>query len=200
MSKVNRPDCSICLEPLENPKSLYCGHSYCSTPRTCLKQVLSNTPRRCARCRKPIDETIRNEADLSVNFDLESAFEVRHLYSFRHSCKISKKSRHFRRSPPPPPPKKKHLGDFRKQRGKKCSFVVVFEIMFRPYGVGPANMLIQTAAQKNTDKLFFLLFSSLKSFAKRISIVSYLSKCLLDPFYAQFQARFELDFRQILQA
>ena len=76
MSEVNWSHCCVCLDPLHNPKSLLCGHSFGSAPKTCIKQVLASAPRRCAKCRKPIDEAIRDETDLSVNFDLKSAIEV----------------------------------------------------------------------------------------------------------------------------
>ncbi|XP_063726052.1 E3 ubiquitin-protein ligase TRIM65-like isoform X2 [Symsagittifera roscoffensis] len=103
MSKINWSDCCICLEPLQNPKSLHCGHSFCSTPKTCIERVLSSTPRRCARCRKPIDEAIRDEADLSVNYDLKSAIEdlkptatlMERRTSIQNVCLIHKKPLKF---------------------------------------------------------------------------------------------------------
>ena len=69
-------ECCICMEMLANPKALDCGHSYCSSPRDCLRQVLTSDARMCFKCRKPIAARIRNENDLSVNYDLKTAVEV----------------------------------------------------------------------------------------------------------------------------
>ena len=71
--------CCICLQTLENPKALYCGHSYCSTPKDCLHRVLTSDTRRCSKCQTPIAARIRNENDLSVNYDLKTAIEVKFL-------------------------------------------------------------------------------------------------------------------------
>ena len=48
-------ECSICSDPLLDPRALPCGHSYCGPPRTCLRAVEKLNGLRCAVCNGEFD-------------------------------------------------------------------------------------------------------------------------------------------------
>ena len=71
-------ECPICLETLMNPRILSsCGHSYCSSPKNCLKGIIQSYSRQCPECRTPIEDRVRNEKHCVENFTLKSAIAVK---------------------------------------------------------------------------------------------------------------------------
>ncbi|XP_075265871.1 E3 ubiquitin-protein ligase TRIM56-like [Convolutriloba macropyga] len=56
--------CTVCLETLNNPRMLLCGHSFCTD---CLKDILIGESRRCPDCGAQIsDKSV--EEDSPINY------------------------------------------------------------------------------------------------------------------------------------
>ncbi|XP_063728080.1 tripartite motif-containing protein 5-like [Symsagittifera roscoffensis] len=85
-------ECPICLETLMNPRILSsCGHSYCSSPKNCLKGIIQSYSRQCPECRTPIEDRVRNEKHCVENFTLKSAIASRDVPARSQTSEADKK-------------------------------------------------------------------------------------------------------------
>ncbi|XP_063726621.1 tripartite motif-containing protein 59-like isoform X3 [Symsagittifera roscoffensis] len=75
MASIENKDlsCSICYNVFENPRSFPCGHSFCGTPRPCVKRLISsrqNPLLECPYCKRPVQKENPTEEDFPLNEDL----------------------------------------------------------------------------------------------------------------------------------
>ena len=71
-STVSPLECSICTDPLADPRVLPCGHSYCGPPKRCLEAVQRERGIRCAICG---DESQQDIANLKPLFGIRDVLK-----------------------------------------------------------------------------------------------------------------------------
>ena len=81
MASIENKDlsCSICYNVFENPRSFPCGHSFCGTPRPCVKRLISsrqNPLLECPYCKTPVQKENPTEEDFPLNEDLIEVIKV----------------------------------------------------------------------------------------------------------------------------
>ena len=72
MSKLDPIECPICIDDLEDPRALPCGHCYCGPPKDCLKAVGTEQGLTCSVCKRDFDLNI---TDLGPLFGLRDIFQ-----------------------------------------------------------------------------------------------------------------------------
>jgi hypothetical protein len=85
-------DCAVCLAPMRVPKTLTCGHTFCSR---CVQQMTINATRsiQCALCRRVT--TIKGAAGLTTNVDVVVVRKIMcNKRSFLETC-VSDENMHL---------------------------------------------------------------------------------------------------------